>query len=120
MKLKFRQVPISVFGWCVNVDPSFFHQMINSVENGEPIVQESVRKVDETDEYAYLFYDSFNPPTLAKVFIGKVKYKGIYPEPVAPYGYTFDPNSELDIKALLIDETENGPDYVVLEYKRLS
>jgi hypothetical protein len=119
MKIVFRLVPIQIFGWCVNSDPSFFNHMINSVKNGESIVQESVRKVDENDVYAYLFYDSFNPPTLAKAFIGKVKLKGTYPEPTAPYGYIFNPNNDLQIKALLVDETEAGPDYVILDHKLL-
>lgn len=119
MKLKFNLVPISIFGWCVNTDPVFFQKIIRSAENGNPIVQESTRKLDEMEEYAYVFYDSLKPLVVAKAFIGKVKYKGMYPNPSAPHGYTFYPSSKLYFEALLIDETEEGPDIIVRDNKKL-
>jgi hypothetical protein len=61
MKLKYNLVPISIFGWCVHTDPILFQKIIRSTENGIPILQESTRKVDEKEEYAYEFYDSIKP-----------------------------------------------------------
>lgn len=119
MKVFFSLAPISIFGWCVNSDAVFFQKIIRSAENGDPIVQESTRKVNENEEYAYVFYDSVKPLVVAKAFIGKVEYKGMYPEPGAPHGYIFYPNSELYFKGLLIDETEQGPDQIVRDNKRL-
>ena len=119
MKLKFRFDPIPVFGWCVNSDPIFFKQMVTSVDNGGLIVQESIRKLNVNDEYAYVFYDSIQPLVVAKIYIGKVEYKGFYPEPTAPYGYTFHPQNQLHCKGLLIDDTLQGPDMIVLDSKKL-
>jgi hypothetical protein len=119
MKINFSLVPISIFGWCLNTDPVFFQKIIRSAAKGNPIVQDSTRKVDEMEEYAYVFYDSLNPLVIAKAFIGKVEYKGMYPNPSAPHGYIFYPNSELYFKGLLIDDTEQGPDQIVRDNKKL-
>jgi len=119
MKLKFYFGGIEVFGWCLNQDPNYFAQMISGVQNGEIIVQESIRLLHPQTEYVYIFFDSVNPVVIAKAFIGQVEYKGFYPDPIAPYGYLFSAKSEITISGIGTDPNMQVPDQVVLPKKKL-
>jgi hypothetical protein len=119
MKLKISNDHLPVLGWCEISECPCYEQLAEEVRDGQSIIYNSDKDLDDDELCAFIFYDEYSKGTLHSVFSGRVNSIGHYPDHTAPYAYAFYPEKEIKINSIGYCKCCGGPGEVILKSKKL-
>jgi len=119
MKIKLKNNLIPLFG-CIDLKKEPLKKFIvKDFIAKQCMVGDSYNHIDENELYSYIIFDNLEKSIVNSVFIGRVKYLGLFVELDYLYAYGFYPENEIKINCIGIDEDFETPNSVYIKQKKL-
>ena len=119
MKIELKSNTLPVLGYSDLSKSKFYEQLEKNMEDGEPLIYNTVPELLDEDICAYIIYKDFEKGSISKVYSGRVEFVGIYPDHKAPLACVFFPMKKVDVKDVSYCKCCGRPDVVILKTKRL-
>jgi hypothetical protein len=119
MTVELKNNHLPVLGWCDGSECGSYVQLAEEVRNGQSLIYNSDKDIDDNELCAFIFYDEYSQKTVSVVFSGTVEYLGYYPDHTAPYAYAFYPEKEIKVRSIGYCRCCGNPGMVILKSKKL-
>jgi len=119
MNIELSDNRLPVLGWRETSEFSFYEQLAEGVRDGQSIICNSDKDIDQDELCAFIFYYEYSKKSVSVVYSGTVEYLGYYPDHSAPYAYAFYPKKEIKVSYIGYCQCCGDPGKVILESKKL-
>ena len=119
MKIEIKSNIIPVLGWSDVAECKCYEQLAKYMNDGEEIIYNTIRVLEDDELCAYIFYNDFDSGTIYEVFIGRVELIGLHPNHHAPLVYVFFPMKKIKVNGIGYCGCCGEPETVMLKTKKL-
>ena len=91
---------LPVLGYSDLSKSKFYEQIEKNIQDGEPLICNTVPELLGKEIYAYIIYKDFEKGSILKAYSGRVEFIGRHPDHSAPLVYAFWPMSSIKVKGI--------------------
>lgn len=119
MKIEFESKIIPVLGWSDLAECKFYKHLAQDMNDGEEIIYNTIRELEDDGLCAYIFYTDYSNKTLYSIYIGRIHFIGRHPDHSAPFAFVFSPLKKVKVSSVGYCDCCGEPQTVILNSKKL-